>query len=336
MPTRIPETVRGAGATASPDGAEATASAYGLRIVADRPLQWLDGAAEPNQLDVRLELSGPDGLSRAEEFGSSERIFALNDPAGRPWYTIDYLSGAGYLLTFEGQGQHFVAEDGREIAAAPPRYDGAWSMFLAAQVLPLVAVLGGREVLHASAVSLGGCAVGLVAATGCGKSSLAARLLLRGAALVTDDVLALDEVDGRVCAFPGPGTLKLRPAEEQLLTESERARLGASVQRDHEGHWRAPDARERASMPLGAVYFIRRTDRPTLQMEPLADARMLLAASFVGVVRTSRRLERQLEMCAAVDRDAAAWVVDVPADVGAAALAARIEEHFHETERPAA
>lgn len=60
------------------------------------------------------------------------------------------------------------------------------------------------EVLHASAVALGGRAAVLRGPSGAGKSDLALRLIDAGAELVADDVTRITREDGRPVARPDP------------------------------------------------------------------------------------------------------------------------------------
>lgn len=69
------------------------------------------------------------------------------------------------------------------------------------------------EIVHASCVAIGGRAVLLAGASGCGKSDLALRLIDRGAALVSDDYTSLVERGARLFASAPPtitGKIELR------------------------------------------------------------------------------------------------------------------------------
>ena len=71
----------------------------------------------------------------------------------------------------------------------------------------------GRHLIHGSALSVDGRAIGIVGPSGTGKSTLSATLWRRGHALVTDDLMALDmALRPRPYVFPGSPYLKLWPA----------------------------------------------------------------------------------------------------------------------------
>jgi len=59
-------------------------------------------------------------------------------------------------------------------------------------------------VANVSCIAIGGCAVLIEGAPGSGKSSLALALIDRGAALVGDDGVTLEDRDGRLWALPPP------------------------------------------------------------------------------------------------------------------------------------
>ena len=74
----------------------------------------------------------------------------------------------------------------------------------------------GGLVLHASAVTWGDGAIAVAAHSGTGKSTTAGALVRRGAAPLTDDLVALD-VAGTPTVSPGGVGLKLWPASAQAL-----------------------------------------------------------------------------------------------------------------------
>jgi hypothetical protein len=87
--------------------------------------------------------------------------------------------------------------------------------------IPLWLERRGWPVLHASAVAMGGGAVGFVASASGGKSSLAAALMESGAELLTDDALALEpRAEGRWLAHASFPQLRLWPADARRLLGS--------------------------------------------------------------------------------------------------------------------
>lgn len=80
-------------------------------------------------------------------------------------------------------------------------------------VLSLCLERKGLPALHASAVEVGGRAVGFLAANKGGKSALAATLMQAGFPLLADDVLAVEAGDGTFRARPAYPTMRLWPDE---------------------------------------------------------------------------------------------------------------------------
>jgi hypothetical protein len=89
-------------------------------------------------------------------------------------------------------------------------------IFLAGNVMALLLTLRGLEVLHGSAVAMGGSAVAFVGHSNAGKSTLAGEACAAGASLVADDVLAVEiGDDGAHCVRGGP-ELRLRKGVTEL------------------------------------------------------------------------------------------------------------------------
>jgi hypothetical protein len=114
-------------------------------------------------------------------------------------------------------------------------------------VLPMAVQLGGREVLHASAVLTTAGVVGFCAASMTGKSTLAYELSRRGYGLWSDDALAFDTTGTSIEAFALPFQLQLR----EPYDDESHARTSAC-------------SGSEASVPLAAVC--------TLERAPSADA----------------------------------------------------------------
>jgi len=276
-----------------------------------------------------VDLAAEDELRAGWPARTAQRLLAERlDGADEPARWIDHAPGAGYLLRARHFGLARVAEDGRRVACAPLAGDPwRWQRFLVGRVLPWAAVLRGREILHASAVTIGGRAIAVVGASGVGKSSLAARLVLAGARLMTDDVLALSAGGSRVCAHPGPGLLALRPAEWQALSPTDRARLGRVLGHDVKRYVEVEHQSE--AQPLAALYFARRGRDPGPAVRPLKDApfRALLAASLLPSLDPPERRRRRFELCADVTARVALFSLHLGAGDGAGAVADHLADH---------
>ena len=125
--------------------------------------------------------------------------------------------------------------------------------------------LHGVLMLHVCAISWQGRAAGFLAESGVGKSTLLASLMRQGAALLSDDLLAVRYVDGRCWAAPGFPALRMLPAPAQyFLGDASLAQLRPLHARSIKllvspgkgnGWGFQPEL-----MPLTALYFIERKD----------------------------------------------------------------------------
>lgn len=79
---------------------------------------------------------------------------------------------------------------------------GTLDHLIADQALPMYASLVGEDVLHGSAVAIGGGAIVALGDSGAGKSTFASHLLARGGRLLTDDSVVLDFSDSIAGVHP--------------------------------------------------------------------------------------------------------------------------------------
>ncbi len=248
---------------------------------------------------------------------------------GRLAMTVD-RQASEYRIWAEDHGLYRLAPSAGRLDCAPPAGVPAWrwQRVLVGNVLPLAAVLAGHEALHASAVDIGGRAVGFVARSGAGKTSLAMSLVRRGAGFVCDDVLALDSAPGgEVQAHPGPGLSNLRTEEASRTGNAAFKVLG----RDDDGV-RVMLARREHPLPLDRLYFVERGREPgpAPAIADAADPGLVLGATFNLVVRTEERLTRQLELASLVAAGAGLHRLAIPAGVGPDETAAAVEDHVRE------
>lgn len=258
-----------------------------------------------------------------------ERPVDLRFPDGRLFMSIDRHPEAGYRIWAPRYGRHVVSADGREIRSALPRRTPvAWQRLFFAQTLPLAAALQGLEVLHASAVGVGGRAVAFTAASGTGKSSLAAHLIAAGATFLTDDVLAIEVGGGGVLAHPGPARASVFSHELRSMTPLGRDRLGPRV--GAAGKPQLEPAGGPSPLPLAILHrVVRSAAFPHLRLREQVppDPKSVLASSFLTYLRTSERLLNQLAICAHVTTSVRLYDLELPASVPARDAAAFVLEH---------
>ena len=251
------------------------------------------------------------------------------DLDGRP-ARILLAPGHGWLVVAPGVGAAVVTDDGRRVACAPQADGHDWGALFTAQVVPLVATLRGLEVFHAAGVLLDGGAHLLCGPQRVGKTSLAVQLVLAGAGLLADDVVA---VDGSLVAHPGPVMLHIREGERASI---ERHRGDAELSWDGEARGRerlrirgpAPDA-----APLAAIHLLTRGRPGDLVVRVAAPAPVaLLGATFNVAVATRQRLLRQLALCDRLAREVPVTELRIVPGRGSAQLAADLLAHLRPAE----
>jgi hypothetical protein len=241
--------------------------------------------------------------------------------------SVELARPAGYLVHAPGFGRILVAPDGAELLCDPEPGSSEWSTLLPAQALPLAATLQGLEVLHASGVVLGDRATLLAGPSGAGKSSLAAALLRRGAALLSDDTVALEWREGTLIAHPGAALLQLEATEHERLSTSERAVLGPpEAFLDKQRYSPSTIA---SATPFGELFLLERATRgPPLERIEAVDPFALLASTFNLSVRTPERLARHLDLAVALAATERIYRLRVQPGIDAAQLAEVVHEHL--------
>lgn len=276
-----------------------------------------------------IEVVAPDVLVDAWSPAEASCVMERRYPSGRLVLSVHQHSELGYRVSAPGHGRHLVSSDGARILSVLPAVT-PWRLqrLLFAQVLPLASALHGFELFHASAVALRGRALGFVAASGTGKTSVAAHLIAHGASFVTDDVMALEDRSGEILVHPGAGMAGIHAAELRAMTPQGRGRLGSVLGRAGKVYVSLQPV-ERA-LPLAAVYYLERTgriDRFAIAENRPPDPQLLLSSSFIWYLRSPEHLLNHLDVCARVAGSVRAFTVRVPTGVPASDAAELLEDH---------
>lgn len=201
------------------DRVDLSGLAYGVRLAGRLPKGFAEylvphdagGTEAPSCVEVTYRsLSEP---PRADEVWGSDTDW----PPGGGHFGLFRQPEGGFGLTVSAEGRGVFRCTSRSIGIewAPPGTGAAHYLF--AYALPIWLESEGVPVLHGSAVSLGGRAVGFVGRSGIGKSVLCAELLRLGCGFLADDGLALRRDKRRDrrgvwrCA-QGPPLLRLWPS----------------------------------------------------------------------------------------------------------------------------
>lgn len=129
-----------------------------------------------------------------------------------------WRSAEGWLMRYQGSRNDDswtlrIAADGSTIHVERTEGVPLPDILRLVQSIGLASVLQLRGVLllHACVAEVGGRAVLVLGASGSGKSTTAAALLRRGLALLSDDVAAIEVVDGDLVVHPGLYRLRVTP-----------------------------------------------------------------------------------------------------------------------------
>jgi hypothetical protein len=318
----------------APPAAPWSGHAFGIPLRGRVEVDGVEHSAEaivdlpPTTLELAADDELASGWSSAD---GAERLREWRFDDGALEGSLDRHPERGCRLSVHGYGTFVVSADGRRIDCAPAVGEERWrwQRCLIGQVLPLAAALRGAEVLHASAVSLGDFALGLVGASMAGKTSVAVNLVLRGAGFLADDVVALrDTPEGELAVYPGPGLTSVRLAEAEAIGRDGLARLGTVLGDDGEA-MRMVVAREERPRRLAALYFLDRSPASAAGIEAVqpANPRLLLGSSFNLTVGSPERLARHLELCGRLGEEVPQFRVRVAADTTAAQVAERLAKH---------
>jgi hypothetical protein len=303
---------------------------FGLRVTG---FPALPGSPTPPRAGapraVELSVVEESALSERWQPREPRRIVERRLADGSLVLAVDEDPTNGYLIEAPEVGVHLVSSDGGEVLLAVPQGpDWFWQRLLFAQTLPIAAALQGLGLFHASAVRIADRAVGVSAPSGTGKSSTATHLIAQGAEFLTDDVLALDVVDGAVIAFAGPEFANVEAHELSAVDPGRRERLGPLLGASAKQHLRP--ALTQTSLPLGALYLLeRRAGFDELRIEALHASGIptLLAGAFIPHLGTDRRLVGHLELCGQMVTDGQIFRVLAPLHGSAAAVAAAVMDH---------
>jgi len=262
------------------------------------------------------------------------RGWRLADEDEAWWLRFGEMDGE-YLLRFPGYADFQVSPDGRTIRCQPVLDVPLVTIrhFLLDQVLPLALSLGGEFVLHASAVDVGGHAIGVAGTTGRGKSTLAASFAAAAYPLFADDCLVLKESGEEWLVLPYYAGVRLWPESVSLLFPhvSGDSAVAHYTHKRRVGGSMVPFAQ--AIRPLRHVFVLQDGDGHApcdrIVIEPLTAKEAffaLLETNFLVDTRSRSTLKRQFDqlgrLTEAIPCSALAYPRDhaILADVRAAVL----------------
>ena len=250
-----------------------------------RPQSVVAATQAPTRADTWLERAPRAAVDREWRRARPRTLLERRLVDGRVGLSVQADDDVGFRVWAPRHGCYLVAPDGRRVLGAPPAGPAwRWERLVLAQVLPLAAVLRGMDVFHASAVALAGRAIAFLGGSGAGKTTLASRIVARGARLVTDDVLAIEATATTIRAHRGGGGAHRSPraaGADALRAPHPRGGAGARREVAPHAHARRGAASARPHLPPRPPRRpARRRDRSRAPLRPRAADRQRLPVLF--------------------------------------------------------
>ena len=314
-------------------------SAFGLSFASNRAIPGLIASEIPATApDVTISLcTSP--LDVREHAGALEEPYYVStdtdehgEPGFRIWRTaegrflrMEYVDGVQFWFDKRGAGVWCTWPANLTIADA--------AVYLLGPVLGLLLRLRGVTCLHASAAVFGDYAVAFVGPAGAGKSTTVAALGQRGHAIISDDIVALEERDGKFLVLPAHPYLGLWPESVEMLYGGQKKIPGFASTWD-KGRLSLSDHdlpfQERA-LPLAAIFLlVERTGDPAAPFLETASSREslieLIANSYGTNLLEKEMRAGEFELLGGVVEQVPLWRVHPSAErVRLAALCDLIE-----------
>lgn len=198
-------------------------SAFGLSLRASQEIPGLtpsDIRSSAADIDIRLgskpTLPKTNSRDRDELYYVSPETDQNGEPAFRIWRTageeflrMDYVDGVRFWLKRDGTGVWCTWPPNLTVRDV--------AVYLLGPILGVLLRLRGVTCLHASAVVLGEHAVAFAGPPGAGKSTTATALGRRGHAILSDDIVAIEERDGQFLVVPAHPYVCLWPESVEML-----------------------------------------------------------------------------------------------------------------------
>jgi hypothetical protein len=278
-------------------------SIYGLSVLTNLPIPGVVESPIFSGADLEIWLgSVPHGLSGAlRSLPQPSYVSPFRDEHGEPIYRRWNLDGGAYFrILYCDETEFIIDRPGTQIWARwPDRLTlEDTATYLLGPVLGFVLGLRGTHCLHASVVSVEGKAVALLGPAGAGKSTTAAAFAKRGYPVLSDDVAAVLDQDGRFLIQPAYPRIRLWPSSVEALYGSPEAlpRITPTWDKRHLDLSALGYRFQAQPLPLAAVYLLApRIPEPTdPYVERVAGRDALM--SIIGNIYASYALHRNFQM----------------------------------------
>ncbi len=277
-----------------PDGGQVFYSAFGLSFRSNTPIPGLVPSDKQfSMADVEIHLAMKPPGSDQSEAGREELYYVSSetDERGEPAFRIWRTAGGKFLRMDYVDGIRFWFErDGTAVWSAWPESltitDAA--VYLLGPIFGVLLRLRGVTCLHASAAAFGDHAVAFAGPPGAGKSTTATALGRRGHAIVSDDIVAIEERDGDFFVLPAHPYVCLWPESVEMLYGAAKTIPGFAASWD-KGRMSLSENNlefQERPMPLGAICLLgeRSSDvaAPFIEMPPSRESLVALIANSYG------------------------------------------------------
>jgi len=200
-------------------------SLYGLRLEANTSIPGLTAFICDESPDVRVWLAEtPPRLDYVTKL--SQDIYyrsSHQNEHGQPLLTVQRVLGGNYFrLTYADNTAFLIDRVGTEIWSTWPDTLSIedTAVYLLGPILGFALRLRGVTCLHASAVAIGEHAIALLGTAGAGKSTTAAAFARLGYAVLSEDVVALEDSRSGFSVQPGYPHIRLWPTSAEILYRS--------------------------------------------------------------------------------------------------------------------
>jgi hypothetical protein len=274
---------------------------FGLTFHSNLPLPGIPPEKNTaEKWDVTVHLGGSPDAEDKNMPSSEELTYASSDtnekdePVLRIW---NVERGTFLRMAFEDMTQFWLDRGRENIWASWPDHlplENTTS-YLLGPVLGLMLRLRGVICLHASAVAIDRRSVAFVGSAGAGKSTTAAAFSKLGYAVLSDDIVALEERDGAFYVVAGHPQVCLWPESAKMLYGSAEAlpRFNPEWEKRRLGLGDQGTRFESRALPLQVIYLLggRRPD-PAPSVEAIAKQAVLV--DLVANTYANKILDRDM------------------------------------------
>ena len=203
--------------------------AYGFTVFSEVPIPALSPLPQgPANFDIQFEIGhAPDWVvhalalpgsrlpTRRRHERDTDAQFTVIEHGGRQFFQLCYADGTRFVL--DGSAARVWGEPGAGLT------DHDVLVYFLGPIMGFVMRQRGKLALHASSLVLGDYAVAIMGPAGCGKSTTAAALALRGWPVLSEDVCALEMQQEQPQVLPSYPRICLWPDSVNMLFSSPEA-----------------------------------------------------------------------------------------------------------------